>query len=105
MAGTYRGIDPGCAFSSTDVPWSDEGTNSDIDAQVLPTTATDGGTMGDLQMIDLRDDSGVAGEQQRVLARLHAISDDAAARAWSDDHELELLLMRYEQACCQRLVG
>jgi hypothetical protein len=50
-----------------------------------------------LQTIDLRDatDSDVS-EQQRVLDQITAISGALSQHPWSDEHDLQSLLLRYE---------
>ena len=54
--------------------------------------------MRDSQTIDLRDDSTRLGEQARVIDRLGALRNAGTMAAWSDDHALETLMLRYEAA-------
>lgn len=51
-----------------------------------------------LQTIDLRDanDDNRVSEQQRVLDQITAISGSMGQHPWSDEHDLQTLLLRYE---------
>ena len=52
--------------------------------------------MHDSHTLDLSSDLTTIAEQHDLLARLTELSDMHGSSAWSDDHELHLLMQRYE---------
>lgn len=52
--------------------------------------------MHDSHTLDLGSDLTTIAEQHHLLMRLAELSDVRGPSAWSDDHELHLLMQRYE---------
>lgn len=52
--------------------------------------------MRHMQTLDLCDDLTNRGDQARLLEQLSAVEHAGTMSSWSDEHELQMLMLRYE---------